>query len=102
MTTILDVAKKAKVSVVTVSRLLNNPDIVSSRTANKIFQVMEELKYQPSQAARYLVQKRTNTIGVIMPDIKNTFFNSWFRFIEEYSSERDFNLVLCNTDEDPE
>jgi len=101
MTTILDVAKKAKVSVVTVSRLLNNPDIVSSRTANKIFQVMEELNYQPSQAARYLVQKRTNTIGVIMPDIKNTFFNSWFRFIEEYSSERDYNLVLCNTDEDP-
>lgn len=101
MTTILDVAKKAKVSVVTVSRLLNNPDIVSSRTANKIFNVMEELNYQPSQAARYLVQKRTNTIAVIMPDIKNTFFNSWFRFIEEYSSERDFNLVLCNTDEDP-
>ncbi|HVO72529.1 MAG TPA: LacI family DNA-binding transcriptional regulator [Ignavibacteriaceae bacterium] len=101
MTTILDVAKKAKVSVVTVSRLLNNPDIVSSRTANKIFQVMEQLNYQPSQAARYLVQKKTNTIAVIMPDIKNTFFNSWFRFIEEYSSERDFNLVLCNTDEDP-
>ncbi|MGE5845275.1 MAG: LacI family DNA-binding transcriptional regulator, partial [Ignavibacteria bacterium] len=101
MTTILDVAKKAKVSVVTVSRLLNNPEIVSSRTANKIFNVMEELNYQPSQAARYLVQKRTNTIAVIMPDIKNTFFNSWFRFIEEYSSERDFNLVLCNTDEDP-
>jgi DNA-binding LacI/PurR family transcriptional regulator len=101
MTTILDVAKKAKVSVVTVSRLLNNPDIVSSRTADKIFHVMEQLNYQPSQAARYLVQKRTNTIGVIMPDIKNTFFNSWFRFIEDYSSARDFNLVLCNTDEDP-
>lgn len=101
MSTILDVAAKAKVSVITVSRLLNNPQIVSKKTADKIFKVMDELNYQPSQIARSLVNKRTNTIGVIMPDIKNTFFNSWFRFIEDYTSKHDFNLLLCNTDEDP-
>jgi LacI family transcriptional regulator, galactose operon repressor len=101
MATIFDVAKKAKVSVITVSRLLNNPEIVSEKTANKIATAMEELHYQPSQIARSLVKKRTNTIGVIMSDIKNTFFNSWFRIIEDYASSHGFNLVLCNTDEDP-
>lgn len=102
MSTIFDVAEKAGVSIVTVSRLMNNPKIVSPRTAVKIFQVMEKLNYQPSQIARSLVGKRMNTIGVIMPDIKNTFFNSWFRFIEEYAGAHEFNLVLCNTDEDPD
>lgn len=101
MATIFDVAEKAKVSVITVSRLLNNPKIVSERTAKKITAAMEELHYQPSQIARSLVKKRTNTIGVIMSDIKNTFFNNWFRIIEDYASNHGFNLVLCNTDEDP-
>lgn len=101
MATIFDVAEKAKVSVITVSRLLNNPEIVSEKTAEKIKLAMEELHYQPSQIARSLVKKRTNTIGVIMSDIKNTFFNSWFRIIEDYSSSHGFNTVLCNTDENP-
>jgi LacI family transcriptional regulator len=100
MATIFDIAKKAHVSVVTVSRLLNNPDIVSSKTAAKIYRVMDELKYQPSQIARSMVSKRTNTIGVIMPDIKNTLFNNWFRVIEDYATSLSYNLVLCNTDED--
>jgi len=101
MVTIFDVARKAQVSVITVSRLLNNPEIVSPHTAKKIFQVIDKLNYQPSQVARSLVSKRTNTIGVIMPDIKNTFFNSWFSSIEDYASDHEFNLVLCNTEEDP-
>ncbi len=101
MSTIFDVAAKAQVSVITVSRLLNNPEIVSPNTAEKIFKVMDELNYQPSQIARSLVKKRTNTIGVIMPDIKNTFFNSLFRHFEDYASAHQYNLLLCNTDEEP-
>lgn len=100
MSTIFDVAEKAKVSVITVSRLLNNPGIVSPNTAKKIIHAMEELNYQPSQIARSLVKKRTNTIGVIMPNIKNTFFNSWYRFIEDYANSHGFNLLLSNTDND--
>ena len=102
MVPIFDIAKEAGVSVVTVSRLMNNPKIVSTRTAEKILKAMEKFHYQPSQIARSLVGKRTNTIGVIMPDIKNTFFNSWFRFIEEYANSHGFNLLLSNTDEDPD
>ena len=99
MSTIFDVAEKAQVSVITVSRLLNNPKLVSARTTDKITSAMEELNYQPSQIARSLVKKQTNTIGVIMSDIKNTFFNNWFRIIEDYASKHGYNLLLCNTDE---
>jgi LacI family transcriptional regulator len=101
MSTIFDVAKKAGVSVITVSRFLNNPKIVSAKTTDKILNAMEELHYQPSQIARSLVKKKTNTIGVIIPDIKNTFFSNWFRYIEDYATSNDYNLLLCNTDEDP-
>jgi LacI family transcriptional regulator len=101
MKTIFDVAETAGVSVVTVSRLMNNPSIVSEKTAKKIYRVMEQLNYQPSTVARSLMGKNNNTIGVIMPDIKNTFFNNWFRFIEEYANNKNVNLFLCNTDEDP-
>lgn len=101
MPTIIDIARKAKVSVMTVSRVLNNPEIVSDRTIQKIHRIMDELGYQPSQIARSLVKKETNTIGVILPDIKNTFFNNLFRYIEDYASLHNYNLLLCNTDEEP-
>lgn len=101
MATIFDVAEKAQVSIITVSRLLNNPKLVSARTTEKISRAMEELNYQPSQIARSLVKKQTNTIGVIMSDIKNTFFNNWFRIVEDYASKHGYNLLLCNTDENP-
>jgi LacI family transcriptional regulator len=102
MPTIFDIAKKAKVSVMTVSRVMNNPQIVSRKTVDRIHKIMDDLGYQPSQIARSLVKKRTNTIGVIMPDIKNTFFNNLFRYIEDYASSHDFHLLLSNTDEEPE
>ncbi len=102
MATIHDVARKARVSVMTVSRVLNRPDKVSSKTARKIKMVMEELGYQPSQVARSLVKRRTNTIGIVMPDIKNTFFNSWFRAVEDSARQFGYTTLLCNTDENPD
>lgn len=102
MATIHDVAEKAKVSVMTVSRSMNNPKIVSDKTIRKIQKAMEELGYQPSHIARSLVKKKTNTLGLIMPDIKNTFFNSWFRSVETYSRLQGYHLLLNNTDENAE
>lgn len=102
MATIHDVARRAKVSVMTVSRVLNKPDKVSDKTIKRVRQVMEELGYQPSQIARSLVKRRTNTIGIVMPDIKNTFFNSWFRSVEDYARRFGYTTLLCNTDEDAE
>lgn len=102
MATIHDVARRARVSVMTVSRVLNRPDKVSTRTIKKVTRVMDELGYQPSQVARSLVKRKTNTIGIVMPDIKNTFFNSWFRSVEDYARRFGYTTLLCNTDENPE
>ena len=85
----------------TVSRVLNKPEKVSAKTIEKIHTVMDELRFQPSHVARSLVKKKTNIIGIIMPDIKNTFFNSWFRSVEDYARRFGYNTFLCNTDEDP-
>jgi LacI family transcriptional regulator len=101
MSTIFDIAKRANVSVMTVSRVFNNPDIVSDKTIQKVHKIMDDMGYQPSQIARSLKKKQTNTIGVIMPDIKNTFFNSWFRYVEDFANSHNYNLLLCNTDEEP-
>lgn len=100
MPTIFDIAREARVSVMTVSRVLNNPGIVSNKTIEKVHKVMDKLGYQPSQIARSLAKKSTNTIGIILPDIKNTFFNNLFRLIEDYASSHSYNLLLCNTDEE--
>lgn len=98
--TIRDVAREARVSVMTVSRSLNEPEKVASETLERIRRVIDELGYQPSLVARSLVKRKTDTIGVIMPDIKNTFFNSWFRSVEDYAHRSDYaTLLLCNTDE---
>jgi len=100
MLTIRDVAKKAKVSVMTVSRVINNPDKVSAKTFQEICQTMERLGYQPSHIAQSLVRKRTYTLGVVMPNIKNTFFNSWFRNLEEHAKSFNYTLLLGDTGED--
>jgi LacI family transcriptional regulator len=102
MPTIRHVAKKARVSVMTVSRAMNSPGKVSAKTAQKIYQTMDQLGYQPSHIARSLVTKKTNTLGIVMPDIKNTFFNSWFRGVEDYARSFNYTLLLCNTDENVE
>jgi len=102
MMTIRDVAKKAKVSVMTVSRMMNDPEKVSTKTIQKIRHTMEQLGYHPNYIARSLVRKKTNTVGIVMPDIKNTFFNSWFRWVEDYARSFHYNLLLCNTDDNAE
>ena len=102
MPTIFDVAKKANVSVMTVSRVLNKPTKVSPRTIKKIHLIMDNLGFQPSHIARSLVKKKTNSIGIIMPDIKNTFFNNWFRSVDDYAQKFGYYSLLCNTDEDTE
>ncbi len=80
---------------------MNSPGVVSDKTIVDVRRAMEDLGYQPSHVARSLVTKKTNTIGIVMPDIKNTFFNSWFRALEEYAGQSGYTTFLCNADEDP-
>ena len=75
MATIVDVAEYAGVSVATVSRMMNSPDVVSEKTKKKIHKAMQELHYQPNAMARALQQKKSNIIGLVLPYINYAFFS---------------------------
>ncbi|ACL69215.1 LacI family DNA-binding transcriptional regulator [Halothermothrix orenii] len=96
--TIKDIAKKANVSVTTVSRVLNNKPDVSEKTKSKILKIINELGYNPNGVARGLVLNRTHTIGLIIPDIRNPFFPEVARGIEDKAKEYGYSVIYCNTD----
>ncbi|SEN46929.1 LacI family DNA-binding transcriptional regulator [Lihuaxuella thermophila] len=98
--TIKDVAKKANVSVATVSRVLNNQPGYSEKTKKKVLQVIEEMGYQPNAIARGLINKRTQTIGVLFPSVSSMFSSGVLHGIEHTAHERDHSVIVCNTDED--
>ncbi|MDI6601498.1 MAG: LacI family DNA-binding transcriptional regulator [Thermoanaerobacteraceae bacterium] len=100
MATIKDVARKANVSITTVSRVINNKtEGVSEETRERILKVMQDLNYQPNRIARGLVTKRTNTLGLILPDIANPFFPEIARGVEDTANIYGYNVILCNTDD---
>jgi LacI family transcriptional regulator len=96
--TIKDVAKKAKVSIATVSRVLNNQPGYSEMTKQRVLQVIEEMGYQPNAIARGLINKRTQTIGVLFPNVSSMFSSEVLHGIEYTTHERDHSVVVCNTD----
>lgn len=73
MAGIRDVAKRANVSISTVSLVLNNNGYVSAETRENVLRAMEELKYVPNELARNLYHNRTNIVGIILPDILHPF-----------------------------
>ncbi|MCS7060514.1 MAG: LacI family DNA-binding transcriptional regulator [Anaerolineae bacterium] len=97
-----DVAKRAGVSVATVSRVLNDSSNVSPDSRRKVLQAIKALDYQPSRAAQLLRARRGRVLGLIISDIQNPFFTSVVRGIEDVAYEHGYSLVLCNTDENPE
>lgn len=97
MASIRDVARKAKVAISTVSRVLNNNGYVSEDTRRKVLAAMKELDYMPNEVARNLFHNRTNFVGVMMPDIAHPFFATVTKFIEEELYENGYKVVLCNT-----
>ena len=102
MYTIRDVAKKAGVSVMTVSRVINGKRNVKESTRKKVLKAIEELGYVPNSIARSLTIKKTATIGLVISDITNPFFTTVARGVEDTAISNHFTVILCNTDEDPE
>lgn len=100
--TISDIAKEAGVSQATVSRVLNQSGYVKEETRKKILNVMERLNYSPSAIARSLSTNKTNTIGVVVPDINNPFFGEVIKGISEVADKHGLNIILCDTDESME
>ncbi|MCC5909168.1 MAG: LacI family DNA-binding transcriptional regulator [Clostridiaceae bacterium] len=99
---IKDVAKKAGVSISTVSRVVNNSKAVRPKTEEKVLKAIEELGYKPNAIARSLKIKNTKTIGIMVPDISNQFFPEVVRGVEDVANMYEYNIFLCNTDLDQE
>ncbi|NWQ44369.1 LacI family DNA-binding transcriptional regulator [Bacillus sp. EB106-08-02-XG196] len=98
---IQDVARLADVSIATVSRVINNQGGVRKVTEDRILKAIEELGYIRNAAARTMKRKETNTIGVIVPDIKNPFFPLVMAGIEQKAREKDYFTILSSTNESP-
>lgn len=96
--TISDIAKEAKVSAATVSRVLNNSGYVKEETKQRILAVIKEKNYVPSAIARSLSKSETNTIGVIVPDITNAYFGEIIKGISDIAEKNNLNIILFNTD----
>src|SRR5260221_2739159 len=99
MATVHDVARRAGVSTSTVSHVVNNTRFVSDELRERVQAAMRELDYTPNAAARMLTLKRSHTIGLIVSDIRNPFFASVARGVEDVAQEQGYTLVLCNSDE---
>lgn len=102
MATIKDVAKEAGVSVASVSRFTNNKGYVSEDAKKRIERAINKLNYRPNEIARSLFQKKTNMVGLIIPDISNPFFPMLARGVEDYLVEQNYQMVLGNTANDPQ
>jgi LacI family transcriptional regulator len=97
--TINDIAGKAGVSLTTVSRVLNDSGYVKKETKIRVLKAIEELNYTPSAIARSLSKSKTNTIGVLIPEINNQFYGEVIKGISQIADECGLNIILCNTDE---
>lgn len=99
MPTIQDVAKRAGVAPITVSRVINNSGYFSEETRARVEEAIDELGYVPNRLARGLRIKQTNTLALVLTDITNPFFTTIARGVEDAAGEAGFTVTFCNTDE---
>jgi LacI family sucrose operon transcriptional repressor len=100
LSNIKDVAKYAGVSVTTVSRIMNNRGAISEMTRNKVYKAMEELNYHPNEIAKSLYTKKSNLIGLILPDISNPFYAEETKYIAESLYVNNYKIMLCTASND--
>ncbi|MGC0249468.1 LacI family DNA-binding transcriptional regulator [Pseudactinotalea sp. Z1748] len=101
MATIHDVAKRAGVSIATVSRSLNGHGRVSSQTRERVLAIAESLDFRPNRTARGLVTGRLGNIGVLLPDVANPFYGPILVAIADIAQDRDLGVFLADSREDP-
>ncbi|WP_282940958.1 LacI family DNA-binding transcriptional regulator [Paenibacillus sp. RC67] len=99
MVTIYDIAKKANVSPMTVSRVINNSPSISEKTRKKVEEIIQELDYIPNKQARSLISKETKLVSLVISDISNPFFTNLARGAEDKALQAGYQLLLGNTDE---
>lgn len=100
--TIEDVAREAKVSITTVSRVINNNYPVRSETRARVEKAILKLDFNPNTLARSLIIKRTNTLGIVVPSVTNMFFTMVVQGIEKECRALGYTVLLSDSDGDGE
>ncbi len=100
--TIKDVAKQAKVSVTTVSHVINGTRFVSEKLRQRVARAIEQLGYRPNFVGRSLRIGRSHSIALLISNIINPFFPQVARGVKDKAFERGYSVVFCGTDEDPQ
>ncbi|GGH10543.1 LacI family DNA-binding transcriptional regulator [Paenibacillus segetis] len=96
MVSIKDVAKKAGVSISTVSYALNGNTKVNAETASRILAIAKELNYIPNAAARNLKRRETKIIGAFLTDFKGAFYGELLQGMKEVLNKHDYDLIVCS------
>ncbi len=99
---IYDVAREAKVSVFTVSAVINRSSQVSASAQKRVEAAIAKLNYRPNLLARSLAKRKTFAVGIVVPDISNPFFPQVVRGAEDILQQAGYSALLCNSDDQPE
>lgn len=98
--TIKDIAEIAQVSIATVSKVINGKTHdISAATIEKVQAIVDEMNYIPNIMARSMVTNKSKTIGLIIPDIRNSFFTEVARGAEDESYSKGYSLIFANSDD---
>jgi LacI family transcriptional regulator len=97
--TLKDLAQELNISISTVSKALNNCAEISGDTQWKVMALAQLYHYRPNSTALRLRERRSNHIGVVLPDLVHHFFTTVFKGIEEYANARGFNVSVCFSDD---
>jgi LacI family transcriptional regulator len=99
--TIHDIARKLNITASTVSRALNDNPRISEATKKAVHKAAKALNYQPNMIAAALRNGKTNILGVIVPTVDRSFFSSVVKGIEEIANTSNYNVMICQSYDDP-
>jgi LacI family transcriptional regulator, galactose operon repressor len=97
---IKEVARRANVSIATVSRVMNESEAVTAETRDRVLAIITELNYKPNVIGRALVTQRTNLLGVILPDVHSEFFSELIRGIDKAARDHHYHIIVSSTHSD--
>ncbi len=100
MSRLVDVARRAHVSLATTSRVLNGTEFVSDALRQRVLAAAKDLNYTPDGIARSMAKGHTRTLGLVVADITSSFFSQVARGVEDMGHAHGYSVVLCNADED--
>lgn len=100
--TLKDIAEYLGLSTSSVSRVLNNKGRISEETRKKVFEAAEKFHYRPNETARELKMQRSSTVGVIIPDVANTFYVKMLKSMDQMLWDAGYSIIFCDTNENIE